>query len=231
MIVERGIKKIKEEKMMKNKLLISVFLLVLMVFSLSVSANTVPHPLAEYRVLQYRAVEDALREKYSVTIESEDVVHPWREYSYATLYSRELAETWATRRAFLHSFSVEEKEDLLAEELFFLDEHIMFQLFLRSHSKEAYPFTHIVNFNPESLAFTPQVTRILLETDDGRIMEAKERYPGGSTARGGSWRVHNSVVFSAFDNQGEPLITEETEWVYLWLVTEDYRVYFPFHFQ
>lgn len=219
--------------MLKKRVLISVSLLILLVFTLSLigQANTIPHPLAAYRVQHYRAAEDALRDRYSVTIQSQEQDLPWKEYSYATLYSRELAETWATRKAFLHSLSKEEKEDLVKSELSYLDEHIVFQLYLRSQIKDGYTFAHVVNFNPEVMAFEPQVNQILLEVDDGRMVEAMERHPGGSTVRGGNWRVYNSVVFPAVDEKGKPLFTKATQWAYLWLITPDYRIYFPFYFQ
>lgn len=204
-------------------------LLMLVLFPLSTQA-LVPHPLADYQIREYRS-EDRVREKYSVTMSSEDVSHPWRDHSYVTLYSREVAETWALRQAHRMGLVGEEKEEFVEKELSLLDEKIILQLFLRSYEKDGHLFTHVVNFNPLVESFDPQIGRILLEFDDGRIVEAKERHPGGSIVSGGGWRAFNSVAFPAYDEEGEPLLTQETEWFYLWLVTDTYRIYFPFYFE
>lgn len=216
---------------MRERILQAALLLLLMTFMFSLSTGAqVPHPLADYQIRDFHN-EDAVRDKYTVFIQSEDRVHPWKDHSYVTLYSRELAETWATLQAYRRELMGEERNVFIKNELSHLDNYITFQLFLRSHEKHGHLFTNIVNFNPQVPTFEPLIARILLELDDGRIIEAIERRPGGSTVSGGNWRAFNSVSFPRADERGDPLITDKTQWVYLWLVTEEYRIYFPFYFQ
>lgn len=214
----------------KRALQLALLLLLMAFIFSSLTEAQVPHPLAEYQIRDFHN-EEGVREKYTVMIHSEDEVYPWRDYSYVTLYSRELAETWATLTAYRRELIGEERNAFIRGELSHLDHYITFQLFLRSLEKDGHLLTNVVNFNPQVETFEPLIGRILLEIDDGRIVEAIERHPGGSTVSGGNWRTFNSVSFPRADERGNPLITKETQWVYLWLVTDEYRIYFPFHFQ
>ena len=224
---------------MKKTIFLSVLsmLIVLFLSSMLVAEEAfVPHPLGEYDLAEYdglwEEIEEEVRDIYSVNINAPegDDVYPWKSYSFATLWSREMAEAWACRRVVSSSMVAGEAEEFVDQHLALLDDYIVIQLYLRSDVKEGYRYTQVVNFKPDEKSFEPLVDRIILSFDDGRIAEAKERRPGGSTVDGGTWRTFNTVYFPAEDDSGRSYMTEDTEWIRLWLQADDCLVYFHFDF-
>lgn len=207
--------------------------LVLVLISLllaSIPVGAVPYPYAPYELDSQGDLESVYREaseKYTVEVSSEkESFFPWDESSYARLVSAEVIDAelnYRARQQFMsQSERLDERQELFRYQV---NNAIRFMLVLDAaqHVSEGFRYVQV-----EGL--TTSISKVVLETDKGETFVPITLYGGEPQYSYGNWWGINFVSFPRYDANGYQIITEQTEWIRLWVIAGTNRIYFEFEF-
>lgn len=192
-----------------------------------VDVQPIPHPLANYNLSQYpggaEQVEQQVRRIYSVPIKAEvGRVHPFAPQSYATYWSREVAEAFFQR--FLEQNALSAIEETAYRNTIYrsAEESIQVQLYL---------FAHDYLEDVTDLSRTSLVERVVLETSDGRQVLPTRVSVEKPFEQEGYHLSFTILEFPVTAEDGTRLVREDTSWVRIYLYRNDGISYFDFQFQ
>lgn len=88
------------------------------------------------------------------------------------------------------------------------------------------------NINVISLEHNSKVTNLVLINDKGIKanpvgIRSEEIEATGKNV----YQCMNNIFFEHLSSEGEEIISQDTKWIRLWLVTPDYRAYFQYNFE
>ncbi len=202
-----------------------VLILVLLVGGI---VRAVPYPYGGYTIPDgdLEVVEGKIRDAHTTSASSEaGKLYPWDDLSFAVLDSPQLTEANINRRAHIQFWSDTEKAKRLADDLALHESRMSISLALiadRSVEK-GYRYTDTKG----SMSF---IDRMILETSDGRRLEPDSIFGGDSDVVAGRWMSVTLLSFPRYVD-GVQIIDESTEWIRLWVVSGNNRIYFQFDFE
>lgn len=198
-----------------------------LIFALIGMAQAVPYPYGEYTLPEGdpETVEGIIKGEYTVPAQSEDDgLYPWVDLSFAVLDSPALSEAEVNRRAEFEFWSDAEKAEELEKAMTIHENRLSISLALLTDMDvdHGYRYTDTTG----SLSF---IDRIILETSDGRRIQPANVFGGDSNVVAGYWMSVSILSFPRYVD-GEQIISEDTEWMKLWIISGTNRIYFRFDF-
>ncbi|MCK9223045.1 MAG: hypothetical protein M0Q40_10585 [Limnochordia bacterium] len=203
---------------------------VLVVLLLTGVVGAVPYPYGEYVLDGNRdpaAVYDEIHEVHKAPITAEgDSVYPWTELSFASLTTPALIEAEVNRDAAHNFWTATEKTQKHDERYaIYVDDSIHFWVLLVADPNTSHGYRYV-----EPDGHKTYISRIVLETSDGKRYTPNLIYGGDADLVERHWLAVTSIWFPRYD-EGEQIINESTEWIRLWFITGTDRAYFQFDFE
>lgn len=189
--------------------------------SVAISSTTIPNP--NTHVVKKISFDQAKR-IYSTEIEFEVNKKWWSSTSSALFITPEFLHAWSFQNAYQNFLTEKERQQWLSEMLEYYQKWFSFRLFLVSSE---YP-----NINVISLEHNSKVTNLVLINDKGIKanpvgIRSEEIEATGKNV----YQCMNNIFFEHLSSEGEEIISQDTKWIRLWLVTPDYRAYFQYNFE
>jgi len=207
---------------------------IILILAMTSIAYAVPYPYREYEMQEPANLKEAsiiyssLCGEYMVYQQKEtESSYPWSNIGYAMLLSPEVLDAAINRLAEYELWTPKEKETRRQEYFsLFIDDTISFMVGLMEDvDVDEGDYRNLNSAN---------IIRLVLETDQAK------RYTALKTENISDTDVlidkfsfssgDNRVYFQRYDDNGVQIIDEDTQWIRLWVVSRENRIFFEFAF-